>query len=394
MSRRRRRYSWRRARKPALALLIGILVLEIVYRLVALPPGESAQAFFGALPPAATLQTLTVRAVVPAPRRLAQGPQPGGLRLDRRLDPAPQRVAWVLAPAPAAGERPAASASAKLPAPGQAAPGQTAPGEGAGGTALVGIIIDDMGYNQVALRRLIDMPGPLTLSFLPDADSTPSILDQARRHDFEIMLHLPMEPMGDANPGREALMVGLDEAELRRRVRRAVDLVPGAVGVNNHMGSRFTAMARDLDIVMDELRRRWLFFIDSRTNPLSIAQSVALAHGIPAAGRNVFIDHDPSAAAIVRQLAIIERVARHGGNVLAIGHPYPTTLAALAAWLPTLEPRGFRLVRASEVVAARLCSEPGKPRGPDGERDCSPTVRLIGNDDAALVPQPLVDVVP
>ncbi len=369
-------------------LLIGILALEIVYRLVALPPGENVTAFFGVVPPAATASALTVRAAVPAPRRLAQAAQPVGLRLDRRLDPAPQRAAWVLAPAPAAGERPAASASATLPAAGQAAPGPAA-----NGTALVGIIIDDMGYSPASLRRLIDMPGPLTLSFLPDAESTPSMLVKAEEHDFEILLHLPMEPMGDANPGREALLVGLDEDELRRRVRRAVDLVPGAVGVNNHMGSRFTAMARDLDIVMDELRRHWLFFIDSRTNPLSIAELVALAHGIPASGRNVFIDHDPSTAAIVRQLAIIERVARHGGNVLAIGHPYPTTLAALAAWLPTLEPRGFRLARSSEVVAARLCSEPDKPLPPGGERVCGPTVRLIGNNEAPL-PQPLADVVP
>jgi polysaccharide deacetylase 2 family uncharacterized protein YibQ len=281
---------------------------------------------------------------------------------------------------PAAGKRPSATASAP----------PVVAGPTAADTALIGVIIDDMGYSPGSLQQLIAMPGPLTLSFLPDAESTPAMLAQARHHDFEIMLHLPMEPMGDQNPGLQALTVGMEADEIRQRVRRAIDQVPGAVGVNNHMGSRFTADARRLEIVMEELRRRWLFFIDSRTNPLSVAESVALANGIPATARNVFIDHDPSAGAIVRQLAIIERIARHGGSVVAIGHPYPTTLAALAAWLPTLEGRGFRLVRASEVVAARLCTKRGVLTGPGEERNCNPAFRLIGND-AAILPQPAVD---
>ena len=364
-------------------LVIGILALEIVYRLVALPSLGSSDSVFGTLPPAVGEQALTVQAAEPAPRRRAQGPQAAGLRLSRQLDPGPRRAAAVVALAPAAGKRPNAVASEAAPVTGPAA----------AEPALVGIIIDDMGYSPAALRRLIAMPGPLTLSFLPDAEATPALLAQASGHDFEIMLHLPMEPMGDQDPGQQALRVGMEEDELRQRVRRAIDQVPGAVGVNNHMGSRFTADTRGIEIVMEELRRRWLFFIDSRTNPLSVAESTALARGIPATGRNVFIDHDPSAAAIVRQLAIIERVARHGGSVVAIGHPYPTTLAALAAWLPTLEGRGFRLVRASEVVAARLCGKRGMPNSPGGERDCTPSLRLIGND-AAILPLPVVDVIP
>ena len=361
-------------------LAIGILALEIVYRLVALPSLGPVDSILGTLPPAISEEVLTVRATQPAPRRRAQRPQAAGLRLSRQLDPGPRRAAAVVAPAPAAGQRPSVEASAP--------PAVTGPTLAK--TALVGIIIDDMGYSPASLRRLIAMPGPLTLSFLPDAEATPALLAQASGHDFEIMLHLPMEPIGDQNPGRQALTVDMEEDELRQRVRRAIDQVPGAVGVNNHMGSRFTVDARRLEIVMDELRRRWLFYIDSRTNPLSVAESIALAHGIPATSRNVFIDHDPSAAAIVRQLAIIERIARHGGSVVAIGHPYPTTLAALAAWLPTLEGRGFRLVRASEVVAARLCDKRDGPDRPGEQRDCTPALQLIGND-AAILPQPVVD---
>jgi polysaccharide deacetylase 2 family uncharacterized protein YibQ len=193
------------------------------------------------------------------------------------------------------------------------------------------------------------------------------------------MVHLPMEPIGDANPGPEALLVGLDEAELRRRVRWALAQVPSAVGVNNHMGSRFTAHAAGLEIVMDELRQSRLFFIDSRTNPASAAERVARRFGIPSTGRDIFIDHDPSPGAIARQLASIERFAARHGAVIAIGHPYATTLEALEAWLPTLAERGFRLVRASEVLAERLCAD--LTAAGDG---CRPALHLAGTREGTF----------
>ena len=254
---------------------------------------------------------------------------------------------------------------------------------------LVAIVIDDMGYSPSSLFRLARLPGPLTLAFLPYADGTAGMLQTAALQDFELMLHLPMEPLGDANPGPEALMVGLDPAELRQRVRWAIGRVPGAVGVNNHMGSRFTVDAPGLAIVMEELRRHGLFYLDSRTNSTSLAEAEAEARaaGLPASRRNVFLDHDPEPRAITRQLALLERIAQRHGNAIAIGHPYPTTLAALEAWLPSLERRGFRLARVSEVIAERLCSDGV------GREDCTPAIHLVGSD-AAILPQDVGEAAP
>jgi uncharacterized protein len=389
--------------------LIVVLALELVYRLVALPPdyGAARQAavvepelVVMALPEVAEPAVVALEPVVDAIEPAAGGAmREPGLRLNRRLDPSPAREVLRLAAgsaptdlpfeegaAPPASSRPAAEAAAalvSLPLP----PVHPPAAGRRQGNPLVAIVIDDMGYSPAALTRLARLPGPLTLAFLPYADATRPMLEAARRGDFELMLHMPMQPLGDDNPGPQALMVGLEPDELRRRVRWAIGQVPGVVGVNNHMGSRFTADAEGLAVVMEEFRRHGLFYLDSRTNGQSIAERTARAAGLPTSRRNVFIDHDPEARAIARQLALIERVAQLHGTAVAIGHPYPTTLAALEAWLPSLESRGFRLARVSEVIAERLCAE-----GRQSEQ-CGPALYLAGSD-AAILPQGAGEVAP
>ncbi len=253
-----------------------------------------------------------------------------------------------------------------------------------GRAPLVSIIIDDMGYSPSSLTRLAALPGPVTLAFLPYADATPAMLTAAGRGEFDIFLHLPMQPLGDANPGINALLADLDETEFRQRVRQAVAAVPGAVGVNNHMGSKVTALPDAMRWVMDELRQQPLLFVDSRTNPESVAEATAAMLGLPATGRDVFIDHLPEPEAIARQLALIERIARREGSVVAIGHPYDVTLRALERWLPDLEQRGFRLASVADVIAYRHCG--------DAAFDpwtCRPELQLVGTGAITLPPGPL-----
>lgn len=249
---------------------------------------------------------------------------------------------------------------------------------------LVSIIIDDMGYSPQSLTRLSALPGPVTLSFLPYADGTPAMLPAAGQGEFDIFLHLPMQPLGDANPGINAILADLDETQLRKRVRQALAAVPGAVGVNNHMGSRATAQPETMRWVMDELRQQPLLFVDSRTNPDSVAEATAAMLGVPTTGRDVFIDHVPEPEAIARQLALIERIARRGGSVVAIGHPYEVTLQALERWLPDIERRGFRLASVADVIAYRHCG--------DAALDpwtCRPELQLVGTGAITLPPGPL-----
>jgi len=129
-----------------------------------------------------------------------------------------------------------------------------------------------------------------------------------------------------------------------------LDQFEGYVGVNNHMGSRFTQDAEGLRVVMTELKRRRLFFLDSLTTPKSIGLRVARDVGLTSAARDVFLDHDDDAKMIERQLARLERKARKLGVAIAIGHPRDRTLAALEAWLPTLAQKGISLIPASEAV--------------------------------------------
>lgn len=303
----------------------------------------------------------------PAPEPpAAEPPAARPLAFEESLDELPVDVA--------ASRREAASVLASLPS----LPVPRRPGE----RPLISVVIDDMGYSPRSLQQLAAMPGPLTLAFLPNAEGTPAMLEHARRQPFELMLHLPMEPLGDADPGPGALLADLDDEELRRRVRHALGAVPGVVGVNNHMGSRLTADPQALAIVMEELRQYPLFFLDSLTNPASLAETAAAAAGIPTGRRDVFIDHLPEPAAIARQLRQIEQVARQRGSSIAIGHPYPETLQALERWLPTLEDRGFRLARATEVIALRRCGDPTlRPS------DCRPGFHLVSAKPQPLRPQ-------
>lgn len=230
------------------------------------------------------------------------------------------------------------------------------PTPGPAGGARVAIIIDDLGPAHSWSARAIALPGPLTMSFLPYAEGLAEQTENARRHGHEIFLHMPMQPLGDANPGRNALRSGMSAADIRQRVEWAIDRVGTPVGMNNHMGSRMTADAQAMQVVMEVLRGHGLMFVDSRTSPHSVAEGVAAEAGLPHTGRDVFLDHFPGPAFVRRQLGEVEARARRTGTVVAIGHPLPTTMEVLEDWIPAAKARGLRFVKVSEVIAARGCN--------------------------------------
>ena len=223
---------------------------------------------------------------------------------------------------------------------------------------LLAIVIDDMGPPPTMTHRAIQLPAPVTLSFLPYAEDLPATTAAARAHGHEVYLHLPMEPIRSADPGPNAILVGLDPEEFDRRLSWAFERVPLATGLNNHMGSRTTSEPESMLKVLREVRRRGLTFVDSRTSPLSVGDGLAAQLGIPHTARDVFLDNSPVPAAILRQLTEAERLARRRGHALAIGHPYPTTLAVLDSWLPAAQARGLKLVTASGLIAATSCDQP------------------------------------
>ncbi len=224
--------------------------------------------------------------------------------------------------------------------------------------AYVAIIIDDMGMDRARAARLAALPGPLTFSYLAYAPDIDAQSRGARANGHEIMLHMPMEPEGRDDPGPGALRVSLTDEDIRARTAASLDRLPLAVGLNNHMGSKFTRDPRAMRPVLAELASRGLLFVDSRTAGSSVGLDVAKQSGVAAAGRDVFLDNEIDARAIRVQLAELERVASRRGSAIAIGHPHEATIEALAQFLPGMQARGLQLVAASAIVRQRLRETP------------------------------------
>ena len=222
---------------------------------------------------------------------------------------------------------------------------------------VIAIVIDDMGLNRSNTRAFNDLPAPLTLSFLPYAGKIEAQTDAARKAGHELMVHLPMEPLGSAWPGPEALITSLSHDEFVERLETNLDRIKDYVGVNNHMGSRLTADRGRMDLVMRELRKRDVLFLDSKTNSSSVASEMASRNGVPNTTRDVFLDHVIDIDKIRDQMDLIERIAHRTGSAVAIGHPHTATIEALKDWLPTLTERGFALAPLSAVIARRACND-------------------------------------
>ena len=229
------------------------------------------------------------------------------------------------------------------------------------GRPMIAVVIDDMGPDQKNARRAMDMPAPMTLSFLPYADDLTPMVARARANGHEVLLHLPMEPTNGKkhSPGLNSLMMDLSDEELSRRLEWNLGRFKGYVGINNHMGSRFTADPDAMAPVMAELRARGLLFVDSRTTTRSVGRRVALQNGVPFGQRDVFLDNIRTATQVALKLQDLEAVARRNGAAIAIGHPHDETLNALEQWIVDLEKRGFVLVPVSAVVAHNVRSMAG-----------------------------------
>lgn len=219
------------------------------------------------------------------------------------------------------------------------------------GAPLIAIVIDDVGLNSKRVQMLLDLPTPLTLSFLPYADNLQKYSKMSHQRGHEVMLHLPMEPTSKTtDPGPNALLQALDLAEIKRRTVDSLDRFQGYVGVNNHMGSKFTAYKEGMTVVMDEIASRGLLFLDSRTTSKSFGYQLARARNIPTGNRDVFIDNDIDVAAILKQLKKVETLAKKNGISIAIGHPYTETIEALSSWMPEAQKRGFQFVPVTAAL--------------------------------------------
>jgi len=214
----------------------------------------------------------------------------------------------------------------------------------------IAIVFDDLGIDKPRTARAIKLKGPLTMSFLTYASGLAKQTRAARDAGHELWMHIPMEPGSpDIDPGPNVLLTGLPEEELRTSIQWNLKQFSEYIGVNNHMGSRFTADLSGVKVVMKELKKRDLLFLDSITSGRSVARKAAREVGVPFLGRNIFLDHLDETAEIKKRLTEVERLARKSGYAVAIGHPREKTLRTVGPWLETVEEKGFRLVPLSAL---------------------------------------------
>lgn len=220
------------------------------------------------------------------------------------------------------------------------------------GRPMIAVVIDDMGLDRRRTGRIAALRAPLTLSFLTYAEDLPRQTAAAREQGHELLLHVPMEPAVPAmDPGPKVLATRHSAVEIQERLAWGLSRFEGFVGINNHMGSKFTADRRAMNLVMQELRRRGLLFLDSRTVGHTAGPEAALRAGVPFAERNVFLDNVNDVGEVRARLADLEAVAARHGYAIGIGHPRDATIAALTEWTRHLGERGFVLVPLTAIVS-------------------------------------------
>jgi polysaccharide deacetylase 2 family uncharacterized protein YibQ len=216
---------------------------------------------------------------------------------------------------------------------------------------LVAIIIDDLGYDKKIAKKLSDLNAMLTFSILPYSPFQKSIARLSRNKGLGLMLHLPMEPVEypDVNPGPGTLLTSMTPDQLTRQLEKDLDAVPFIRGVNNHMGSRMTAESSQMYQIFSILKKRGLYFVDSRTTAETLCKPSARLFQIPFAQRDVFLDHRVEVEFIRKQLKELVRIAQRNGYAVGIGHPHSLTYQILHEMLPDLQKK-IRLVPASKIV--------------------------------------------
>ena len=215
------------------------------------------------------------------------------------------------------------------------------------------VVIDDVGYNMPHLEPFLRFPAAMTIAVLPHLPYSDESAREADRSGKEVILHCPMEPLGSENPGPGAIMADQDDAQIRRLLDEAFQSVPAALGMNNHMGSRIMQNDRIMRIVMNQLRERAGFFLDSKTISSSVAVDIADEYGVPHLSRSVFLDNDGTEAAIKEQFLKGMEIAEEQGFAVLIGHVQ--NLSILNVWaelLPEMESRGVEAALLSELMGS------------------------------------------
>ena len=217
--------------------------------------------------------------------------------------------------------------------------------------AKIAIIIDDVGYGGPLTEKLLSLPFPVTLAILPHLNRSGDIARRAHHLGYEIILHLPMESIKPAeNRGEGIIYVDMSKKDIVGLIEKSLASVPYAAGVNNHMGSRLCQNPEAMEIILNQLKKHNLYFIDSLVIAGSQAYQIAQKMGIPSGYRRTFLDNRSDPDYIREQLRELEEKAIAEEEAIGIGHCRRNTLEVLTESIPEMEKEGIQFVFASELV--------------------------------------------
>ncbi len=253
---------------------------------------------------------------------------------------------------------PPATLTSKPPARPVPAPGTAATPAAVAGEALpraerprIAIIIDDIGNNKRVAEGIIALDLPLAFSILPNSPFANHLATLARARGRDLLLHLPMEANdGKWSPTPGTLLLSMSRGELIDTINRDLDTPYSPIGINNHMGSKFSTNPVAMRIFLSTIKSRGLFFIDSFTAVNSVGYSLARDLGIETAKRDIFLDNDQDQTKILAQIGKLIILARTHGSAIGIGHPYPATLEALRTGRDRLLGPEVAMVPVHELV--------------------------------------------
>lgn len=215
------------------------------------------------------------------------------------------------------------------------------------------IIIDDIGNDLVPVRELLKIDADITFSILPLCSRSRESAEMIHKAHRETLLHLPMEPNSypRENPGNGSLFTDMNNEELASLLEKDLASVPYVSGVNNHMGSKFMADEEKLVIIFNILKKKKLFFIDSRTTANTKAPAASKKTNIQFASRKVFLDNDRDYNEIYNKLLAAAQNSSYVSPLIIIGHPYPETIRAIKDASRVLREKGILIVPVSKLIS-------------------------------------------
>lgn len=218
----------------------------------------------------------------------------------------------------------------------------------------VAIVIDDFGNNMKGTEEILKLPVSLTVAVMPFLSTTKEDAELAHSLGHEVILHLPMEPLKGKRSwlGPGAITSNLSDKEISKRVNDAIDSVPYAVGINNHMGSKITADKRIMRVILDICKERNLYYLDSKTTKKSVVAELATEIGVPFLENELFFDEVFTTNHIVKQTTQLIKKTEVDDSIIAIGHVGVVgekTASVLKQYIPKLKEKA-EIVTLSNIL--------------------------------------------